>query len=213
MRPTTRSRLRAGDPDAFRDLFREHAAVVHRFAIRLGGDVAVAEDVVQLTFLEAWRTRDRLRDGPDDGPLRPWLLGIATNVLRNTARAARRHRAAMARLPVPDPVGDIAEDVVDRSAQEAELAAVRAALHRLRRSEREVIALCVWSGLDYAAAATALGVPVGTVRSRLSRARTKLRRPADESVAREREPRPPGGQHPVGRHPVVRSGRSEQEGC
>lgn len=69
---------------------------------------------------------------------------------------------------------DFADEVAGRLDDAAQLALVRTALRTLRRAEREVLALCVWSGLDYAAAAEALGVPVGTVRSRLSRARTKL---------------------------------------
>ena len=71
---------------------------------------------------------------------------------------------------------DFAEDLVDRIDDAAQLALLQTALSRLRRAEREVVALCIWSGLDYAAAAQALGIPVGTVRARLSRARKKLRK-------------------------------------
>lgn len=80
----------------------------------------------------------------------------------------------MARLPPDETVRDFADEVADRVDDTVQLAAVRTALARLRRAEREVLALCVWSGLGYEAAAEALGVPVGTVRSRLSRARAKL---------------------------------------
>jgi RNA polymerase sigma factor (sigma-70 family) len=77
---------------------------------------------------------------------------------------------------------DFAEELAGRLDDTAQLRQVANALGGLRRSEREVIALCVWSGLDYATAARALGVPVGTVRSRLSRARRRLRKlvPADQ---------------------------------
>jgi len=169
---TLRKRIRAGDHDAFGELFDAYARSVYNHAYRLTGDWAQAEDVVSLTFLDAWR----LRDKPDEegGSLRPWLLGIATNVTRNTRRAARRHAAAVARLPRDETVRDFADEVAGRLDDAAQLALVRTALRTLRRAEREVLALCVWSGLDYAAAAEALGVPVGTVRSRLSRARTKL---------------------------------------
>ncbi|MEU2631255.1 sigma-70 region 4 domain-containing protein, partial [Kitasatospora sp. NPDC007106] len=88
------------------------------------------------------------------------------------------------------------------------LAATRRALAGLRRGEREVFALCVWSGLDYAAAAEALGVPVGTVRSRLSRARTRLRGLAEEELAAVRrgaEPSGRSGQVRGDRVPAVRS--------
>jgi RNA polymerase sigma factor (sigma-70 family) len=169
---TLRKRIRAGDHEAFGELFDAHARTVYNHAYRLTGDWAQAEDVVSLTFLDAWR----LREKPDEegGSLRPWLLGIATNVTRNTRRAARRHAAAVARLPLDEATRDFADEVAGRLDDAARLALVQAALARLRRAEREVLALCVWSGLDYAAAAEALGVPVGTIRSRLSRARTKL---------------------------------------
>ncbi|GGT34282.1 RNA polymerase sigma factor [Streptomyces chromofuscus] len=167
-----RKRIRAGDHDAFGELFDAYARSVYNHAFRLTGEWAVAEDVVSLTFLDAWRLREKA--DPEGGSLRPWLLGIATNVTRNTRRAARRHAAAIARLPRDEPVRDFADEVAGRVDDAAQLALVRTALAELRRAEREVLALCVWAGLDYQAAAQALGVPVGTVRSRLSRARTKL---------------------------------------
>ncbi|GKQ39630.1 RNA polymerase sigma factor [Streptomyces sp. A012304] len=167
-----RKRIRAGDHAAFGELFDAYARSVYNHAYRLTGEWAVAEDVVSLTFLDAWRLRGRVDE--EGGSLRPWLLGIATNVTRNTRRAARRHAAAMARLPREDAVRDFADEVAGRVDDAARLDLVRTALAALRRPEREVLALCVWAGLDYAAAAEALGVPVGTVRSRLSRARTKL---------------------------------------
>ena len=195
----TREQLRAGEPAAFDLLFDAFANAVHRHAVRLTGDWAVAEDVVSLTFLEAWRLRQRLLP-EGDSPL-PWLLGIATNVHRNAARAARRHRDALRRLPVRQSVPDFADELVDRMYDAARLAAVQRALGRLRRCEREVFFLCVWSGLDYAAAAEALGVPVGTVRSRLSRARDKLRKVVDT----DGEPGPFAGQLDGGRSSAARS--------
>ncbi|WTL80060.1 RNA polymerase sigma factor [Streptomyces sp. NBC_01518] len=167
-----RKRIRAGDHDAFGELFDAYARSVYNHAFRLTGDWAQAEDIVSLTFLDAWRLRGKLDE--EGGSPRPWLLGIATNVTRNTRRAARRHAAAVSRLPRDEVERDFADEVAARLDDTAELALVRAALATLRRAEREVLALCVWSGLDYQAAAEALGVPVGTVRSRLSRARAKL---------------------------------------
>lgn len=167
-----RKRIRAGDHDAFGELFDAYARSVYNHAFRLTGDWAQAEDLVSLTFLDAWRLRDKV--DAEGGSLRPWLLGIATNVTRNTRRAARRHAAAVSRLPRAEAERDFADEVAARLDDTAELALVRTALTTLRRAEREVLALCVWSGLDYQAAAEALGVPVGTVRSRLSRARAKL---------------------------------------
>ncbi|MEU8331823.1 RNA polymerase sigma factor [Micromonospora sp. NPDC048839] len=175
-----RARIRAGDSEALGELFDEHADAIHRHALWSGGDPAHAEDVVSLTFLEAWRIRESLR--PDGDTLRPWLLGIATNVLRNRRRAARRHREALRRLPVRDVVPDFADEVVDRMHDADQVAAALAGLRALRRADREVFLLCVWSHLDYAAAAEALGVPVGTVRSRLSRARARLRALAQQEL-------------------------------
>ncbi|MFI1360606.1 RNA polymerase sigma factor [Streptomyces sp. NPDC020898] len=167
-----RKRIRAGDHDAFGELFDAYARSVYNHAFRLTGDWSAAEDIVSLTFLDAWRLRGKLDE--EGGSLRPWLLGVATNVTRNTRRAARRHVAAVARLPRDEVERDFADEVAGRLDDTDQLALVRTALALLRRPEREVLALCVWSGLDYPAAAEALGVPVGTIRSRLSRARTKL---------------------------------------
>jgi RNA polymerase sigma factor (sigma-70 family) len=173
MEPNLRGRVRAGDLDAFGVLFDDHSRAVYNLAYRLTGSWHEAEEVVSLTFLEAWRLRARVE--PDGDSLRPWLMGITVNVVRNFSRAARRHQAAMARLPGPGAAPDFADELAGRIDDAARLAAVRAAFGRLRPAEQDVIALCAWSELDYAAAAEALGVPVGTVRSRLSRARRKLR--------------------------------------
>lgn len=200
-----RDRIRAGDPEAFAELFGAHARAVYGHAARLSADRGTAEDVVSLTFLEAWRLREKLRpeaaavapdedaedaDVPDGDGLRPWLYGIATNVLRNTRRAARRHSAALARLPDRpadrDTLPDFADDVVGRMERAERLAAAHTALGRLRRAEREVFALCVWSGLSYADAGEALGVPASTVRSRLARARQRLRTLSEAELARRR---------------------------
>jgi RNA polymerase sigma factor (sigma-70 family) len=171
-----RARIRAGDPEAFRALFDEHTPSVYNHAFRLTGNWSTAEDVVSLTFLEAWRLRERVEVDPEASSLRPWILGVATNVARNVRRAARRHDAALARVPLAEPVPDHADEVAERVDGRALVARTIAALATLRTAEREVLALCGWSGLDYAEAAQALGIPIGTVRSRLSRARAKLAR-------------------------------------
>jgi RNA polymerase sigma factor (sigma-70 family) len=204
-----RARVNAGDPDAFRELFDEHIRSVYNHAFRLTGNWSTAEDVVSLTFLEAWRLRDRVDAGVDGGSLRPWLLGIATNVARNVRRTARRYDDALARLPKQEVGPDFADEVTTRIGDREQLALVRTAMAALRKPEREVLALCVWSGLDYTEAAEALGVPVGTVRSRLSRARKKLNklltagrlRPPEEN----REPHAGHGQGEGDREIAVRS--------
>lgn len=169
-----------GDRAAFTEIFDRHARVVYAYAARTTGDWAAAEDVMSLTFLEAWRLREQLHGEVRN--VRPWLLGIATNVLRNTARAGRRHREAMSRLPVAETLPDFSDALVGRLSDQRRLEAAARALRCLKASEREVFALVVWSGLGYAAAAEALGIPAGTVRSRLSRAREKLRHLVEEDL-------------------------------
>ncbi|GAB2908049.1 RNA polymerase sigma factor [Streptomyces mayteni] len=177
------ARVRAGEPEAFRELFRAYSGLVYGYAARATGDPGLAEDVVSLTFLEAWRLRARLRDEGETP--RPWLMGIAVNVLRNTTRAKRRHERAMARLPAPAVVPDFADELVGRVADAARLAAVERALAALTGGERQVFMLHVWSGLSYEETARALGVRVGTVRSRLSRARARLRRLTEAELGGE----------------------------
>jgi RNA polymerase sigma-70 factor (ECF subfamily) len=170
--PAERLRLRAGDADAFGELFDSCAKAVYNHAFRLIGDWSAAEDVMAQTFLEAWRSRERIAS--EGGSLRPWLLGIATNLARGYRRASRRQAAALLRLgPLPD-TPDFSDDVTGRLDDANRIAVLHRSLSRLHPDEYEVLALCGGSGLSYAEAAEALGVPVGTVRSRLSRARTRL---------------------------------------
>lgn len=182
-----RERIRAGDKEAFAELYDDEAKAVYNHAFRLTGDWSVAEEVMAETFLDAWRTRRRVE--PEGGSLRPWLLGVATNKARNQRRSLGRRLAFLTSQPPPREVEDFAEATAARVDDARELSAVGGALRHLRPREREVLTLCVWAGLDYAQAAAALEVPVGTVRSRLSRARARLRRlVARQSGAREREP-------------------------
>lgn len=158
--------------DVYAKLFERHAKAVYNYCFRQTGSWAAAEDLVSVVFLEAWRRRRDVSLHQDSAL--PWLYGVATNVCRNNQRSTRRHRAALRRindqLSEPDPADEVANRVDD----ERRMRDLRAALRTLPRREQEVLGLVVWSGLDYAAAAAALGVPVGTVRSRLSRARTRL---------------------------------------
>ncbi|WP_445277046.1 RNA polymerase sigma factor [Streptomyces sp. DSM 41033] len=203
-----RARIRAGDREAFAVLYEEYARAVYNHAYRLTGDWSTAEEVLSETFLAAWRTRQAIE--PEGDSLRPWLLGIATNKARNANRGRGRRLAFLARRPAPEPVADIADATAGRVDDARRLAAVQRALGGLRRQEREVLVLCVWSGLDYAEAAEALGVPVGTVRSRLSRARTRLRRLTDEELGPAREAR--GGERGAPAGDALRFGREPRPG-
>lgn len=207
-----RAGVRAGDPDAFARLFDQNARAVYNHAFRLTGDWSTAEEAMALTFLEAWRLRRRV--DPEGGSLRPWLLGIATNTVRNFTRAARRYAAAIARLPAPEPAADFAGEVADRLYDAERVRDLLALVNRLKRTEREVFALCVWSGLDYAETAEALGIPVGTVKSRLSRARARLREKAASTHPEHRQPEPPpvGGQVMVSRENAARPSSDQRPG-
>ncbi|MFD6418392.1 RNA polymerase sigma factor [Streptomyces sp. NPDC060194] len=178
-----RRRLRAGERAAFAELYDRWARPVYQHALWLTGDWSTAEDIMSETFLAAWRGRERL--DAEGGSLRPWLLGIATHRAENARRGVRRRIAFLARRREPEAVADFAPEVAARVDDARRLEAVQESLGRLRRHEREVLVLCVWSGLDYQQAAEALGVPVGTVRSRLSRARARLARLADEAQRRQ----------------------------
>lgn len=180
-------RVQAGDASAFGALFDRHANAVHSYCFRRTADWALAEDSTSLVFFEAWRGRARLR--PSAGAL-PLLLGIATNVLRNQRRARRRHRAFLERLPALQPERDFAEDLPARLDAEADTRRLLAEVARLPRREQDVVALCSWSGLTPAEAAGALGLPQATVRTRLHRARRRLRDAVEPLETRSEEALP-----------------------
>src|SRR5947209_1791169 len=140
---------------------------------------------MSIVFLEAWRRREK-RLAP--GMVRAWLFGIATFVVRNSWRTQRRYRRALARLPRESTTPDFAGDVESRLADESRMALLLEHLRTLPTRDQDILALCVWSGLSYEEAAVGLGIPVGTVRSRLSRARSRLRELTAASGHEEGEP-------------------------
>jgi RNA polymerase sigma factor (sigma-70 family) len=161
-----------GEPDAFGVLFERHARAVYNYLFRRTADWALAEDLTSVVFLEAWRRRTNVR--LERELALPWLLGVATNVLRNKRRTQRRNRAALKRLP-REHAHDFADEANGRLDDERQMQTVLRAIAELPRREQDVLALCAWAELSYEEAAVALGVPVGTVRSRLSRARARIR--------------------------------------
>jgi RNA polymerase sigma factor (sigma-70 family) len=161
-------------PERFGGIFDRHAPAIHRYAARrLGPDAA--DDLVAETFLLAFAHRAGYDTGYPDA--RPWLFGIATNLIARKRRAEVRFFRAIARTGLdpaatsPEPVADQVADRVTAQAARRELAAALAALSA---ADRDVL-LLVASGLGYDETARALGVPVGTVSSRLARARRKVR--------------------------------------
>lgn len=165
------SRARAGDAEAFGLLFERHAKAIYNFCFRRTGSWDAAEDLLSIVFLEAWRRRDQ--ELPQ-GKTLPWLYGMARNVVRNRRRSERRYRAALARVPAPRPDATFEGDSDARLDDERRMKDALNLLAELPRREQDVFVLCAWSGLSYEDAALALKLPVGTVRSRLSRARERL---------------------------------------
>ncbi|HEX2031093.1 MAG TPA: RNA polymerase sigma factor [Actinomycetota bacterium] len=160
-----------GDESAFGELFGRHARAVYNFCFRRTADWAAAEDLVSVVFLQAWRVRGIPLER--DSAL-PWLLGVAMNVLRDHHRSLRRFRHALERMPPPLDAPDIADDVAGRIDDERAMRRLLGIVTLLDQRDQDVL-LCSWSGLSYEEAAVVLDVPVGTVRSRLSRAKARLR--------------------------------------
>jgi len=166
------SSARGGDSASFAALFDRHRDRVFGHALRLLRDPHDAEDATAMVFLEAWRRRDAVHIV--DGSILPWLLVTTNNVIRNQTRSARRYRTALARLPRPEVQSDHAEHIdssIDNGQRDRR---VRDAFAALPPRDQDVITLCVIEELSLAEAAATLGVPVGTVKSRLSRAKRKL---------------------------------------
>lgn len=161
-----------GSVSGLTTLFDRHADAIHTYCFRRTASWQAAEDATATVFLEAWRGRVKLASG-DVSPL-PWLYGIANNVCRNATRSSHRRLRALGRAPSEVSAPDHADGVADRVDSERQMAAVLAEISKLPRHEQDVFALVVWSGLTYDQTATALGVPVGTIRSRLSRTRRRL---------------------------------------
>jgi len=169
-------RVRDGDPEgaAFRELFRRNAAVAKSVALRVTRSDQLAEEAVQEGFLQLWRAPDRF-DGAR-ATVRRWLLTMvharAVDLVRREQAQRRRTEEAAAE---PIVLADPAEDVVAAVARPAEAASVRAALASLPDAQRQVIELMYFRGVSQTGVARALGLPLGTVKSRALLAMRKLR--------------------------------------
>ncbi len=159
-------RMAVGDEEAFTALYRRRQGAIYRFALHMSGMPAVAEDVTQEVFLNLVRhpeSYDRRR-----GTLLSYLFGMA----RNLALRAFEERRGDVRLEANfEPAGD---DLFERLTRRQSVEQIRRAVLSLPPRYREVVVLCDLDEMDYAAAADLLGCAVGTVRSRLHRARTLL---------------------------------------
>lgn len=163
-------------PQDFTLLFDRHAIAIHRYVARRLGS-SEAEDLVGQTFLIAFESRHRYRES-SAGAL-PWLYGIATNLIRRRRREEVRQYRAYSRS---DPAGlvdhadSLSTEVAARVDAESASRALAGVLAGLRRTDRDVVLLYAWEDLSYPEIADALNIPVGTVASRLHRARRILRK-------------------------------------
>jgi RNA polymerase sigma-70 factor (ECF subfamily) len=166
------------DARVFAAIFDRHFRAIFRF-LRGRAGRQLAEDLASETFVVAFGHRDTYDLSREDA--RPWLYGIAVNLLREYRRTEERRLRAYARMPAN------AESASDELGEHLD-STVAAALLELSHEDRNLILLLTWADLTYEQLADALGLPVGTIRSRVSRVRSKLRdrlAPVDTSVRAE----------------------------
>ena len=161
----------------FAQLFDRHATAIHRYLARRVG-INAADDLLAQTFLVAFERRGTYdRSRPD---ARPWLYGIATNLLRRHQRDEVRQYQAWARTGIDPLATDCPAAAVAERVDATTLAGhLSGALAALASGDRDALLLFAWCDLSYAEIADALGIPIGTVRSRISRARGLLRTALD----------------------------------
>ncbi|MFF4191360.1 RNA polymerase sigma factor [Nonomuraea sp. NPDC001831] len=160
------------DPAAFTALYDRHAPALHRYVTRRLGD-SLADDIVAETFLDAFRRLARYDTAHRDA--RPWLYGIAANLIGKHRRTEIRAYRALARTGLDAVAESYADRVAARVSAGAAHRELAGALATLSQQDREVLLMIAWADLSYEEVARALGVPIGTVRSRLHRARRKTR--------------------------------------
>ena len=161
------TRAQAGDKAAYGQLVQRYRRLVVSVAYHHGLDLAAAEDAAQETFVKAWLALPRYRESI--GSMRAWLCRIAIN----TARDAHRRERSVQELD--EQMMDDDNNPVEQAEKKAEASAVRRALDQLPAASRAALVLREYEGMAYAEIADALGVPVGTVMSRLNFARNRLR--------------------------------------
>lgn len=169
-----------GDRGAFTTLYHRHADAVWRHAYRLTGSRTGAEDVLAATFLTAWRRRAQVRFVADSA--RPWLLSVAGNEARTERRRSIRHQRLAHRIGSAPAVRDHSDAVVAQLDDRRRLHEVLAALDGLSADHRAVVELCMIAEVPQVDAARALGIPEATLRTRIHRARARLRALLTEEV-------------------------------
>ena len=184
----------ASEAERFERLFSANVKAILAYALRRTRSPADAADVVAETMLVAWR---RIGDVPPGDAARLWLFGVARQVVANSARGNRRRDNLTERLTaaVSSAIESAPTDLVVASLD------VRAALGHLDEDDQELLRLSSWEGLSPSEIAQLLAIPVGTVRTRLHRARVKLRtRLAERELPTERTPGT-GHEGAEGKHP------------
>jgi RNA polymerase sigma factor (sigma-70 family) len=161
-----------GNSRAFGALFERHRDRIYRKLLR-SAPANEAEDLTAVVFLELWRRRTSVRFV--DGSLHPWLLVTATNVARNSNRGRRRYARLLAALPPPEPSPDFSDEADSTMDAARATTALHAALGSLPAIDRTLISLIALDDLPLATAAEVLGLSYGAAKTRLSRARQKLR--------------------------------------
>lgn len=159
-------------PEAFAALFDRYSGMLYRYVSRRLGP-EVAEDLVGETFLTAFGRRDRYDLTHTDA--RPWLFGIVTKLISRHHRTEEARYRALMRAPVERSTESPADRVAAGVTATASRALLVPALAGLSKGDRDVLLLIAWGDLSYEEVAEALGIPIGTVRSRLNRARRKVR--------------------------------------
>ena len=166
------SRVLDGDGSAFAELFVRHRDRVFGHSLRLVRTSHEAEDITAMVFLEAWRCRSSVRLVNDS--LIGWLLVTTTNVARNRIRSNLRYERLIRKLPCAEVAPDHGDFVAESVDQGRRSQLLHRAYRSLGRRDQEIIALCVLEDMSTAEVSQLLDIPVGTVKSRLSRAKQKL---------------------------------------
>jgi RNA polymerase sigma-70 factor (ECF subfamily) len=176
-------RLSLSDPERFAEIFHRYFAAIHRYAsARLGA--GAADDIAAETFLAAFRQRERYDLSRRDA--RAWLFGIATNLIRRHRRDEVRLYRALERARDASAV-DAGASVADPADADFAQRRLAGALAVLKAGDREALLLVAYGELSYVEAADALGIPPGTVGSRLNRARKRVREVLNTDIATKGE--------------------------
>jgi len=161
--------LSGGDEKAFLEFYRKHQGVVYRFALQMSGKAEIAEEVTQDVFVVVMKSAGRYDS--ERGSVPAFLYGIARNFVLRALERERPYKSGLDDLPRE---ASAEQDIFGDLAQSERLETLRRAVLALPPAYREVVVLCDLHERDYAEAASALGCAIGTVRSRLHRARALL---------------------------------------